>query len=377
MRTAGIGLLCGWLVLLGGCGRPDRNRLAGGDAVGNGGGMGEKILLVAFSRLRETLSACLSQEACAVDTSERVLLNEILRGLESGRETEDELVFQSEKQLPGFFELPGVAGGTVRSAKTGSEAGARIFINTDHLYLSGQDGTRHPIDEQQGVALLIHEMAHHYGVGSSDAELRELDRLSAKVLLFLRPLRIRAFPFFARDLERLRDRITCRVGGFLQSAFSFTVLGARKLEVIRPLGGGRWVLMSTGVIPGPGWQSGFAVVYVHAVLADEETGNFLSSKIYTRVDPNRPDADVARDLLEENPFAESDGRSASRHIWQTVPFSKRWPEVPELRFGGASFSTYVPLVSELPISTLGWMPALPTMLSVGIRCDSEGLVEAP
>lgn len=155
----------------------------------HGGGLGEKNLVFAFFSLEQNISDCLNSTICRMDNNETQLLRKILETLNSKRETISQLVFKSEKAEPGFFVLFG----QVKSAKTGSAIGSKIYINTDHLYRLNATGFTSPITVMEGVTLLVHELSHHHGVGDESEELRKIDILCAKLVRFIENYGLGAF----------------------------------------------------------------------------------------------------------------------------------------------------------------------------------------
>jgi hypothetical protein len=80
------------------------------------------------------------------------------------------LEFKSERDNPGFFFLDG----QVRIAKTGSNLGDVIYINTDMAEANN-------VDISEAIAVLAHELAHHIGI----EDHQRLDRFGAKLVAYL------------------------------------------------------------------------------------------------------------------------------------------------------------------------------------------------
>lgn len=154
--------------------------LPGGDGVSNGGGLGEKNFVFAFTKLNVDLKSCFTSIDCELSGADEKLLRNIHATLVDGTEQLGNVRFFSPKVAPALAEMEGKP----RSARTGTKPGDAIYINTDHLYIADTGGTR-PISVRESTGLLIHELGHHHGVGSTEAEMRRLDTLSAKVLKFL------------------------------------------------------------------------------------------------------------------------------------------------------------------------------------------------
>jgi hypothetical protein len=147
--------------------------LCGGDVVNNGGGLAEKNIYRAFSRLEKTIDLCLVSAACKLTHQQRLILNQIKAGVPEERNYPAQIQYSSEKSHPGEF----VIDGDVKVAKTGRTVGSSIIINLDLLYLKNEDGFYIPMSVPEATAVLIHELGHHYG----DYSHSELDLLGEKV----------------------------------------------------------------------------------------------------------------------------------------------------------------------------------------------------
>ncbi len=150
---------------------------AGGDLVNNGGGIAEKNILYAFQKLDTYIKLCLSSDFCKIDSSQRMILEQINAGLPQEKMINDQIQFASEKSRPGFFIIEG----EVKVAKTGSQVGSPIFINVDMLYTKNELGYYIPASVSESVAILVHELGHHYGNNSHTA----LDLTGVRVALML------------------------------------------------------------------------------------------------------------------------------------------------------------------------------------------------
>lgn len=148
----------------------------GGDLVNNGGGIAEKNMLYAYERLDKYIQVCLRSESCKLNDQQKVVLQQILKGLPEEK-AQPQLFFGSEAKSPGLFIIDGL----VRVAKTGSTVGSPIYINSDLLYSKNEAGVYDPVSIPEAVAILIHEMGHHYGEYSHE----ELDLIGVRASLTL------------------------------------------------------------------------------------------------------------------------------------------------------------------------------------------------
>ncbi len=150
--------------------------IQGGDWVDNGGGIAEKNVLYAYERLEKYVEVCLTSGACKLDSRQREIIAKIAKGLPQelrGRM----LYFGSEQKTPGFFMIDGL----VRVAKTGSNPGSPIYINSDLLYSKSPTGEYTAVTIPEAVAILIHELGHHYGNYTHE----ELDLLGVRISLLM------------------------------------------------------------------------------------------------------------------------------------------------------------------------------------------------
>lgn len=150
---------------------------AGGDLVNNGGGIAEKNVLYAYQKLDTYIKLCLSSDFCKIDKQQKSILEKINEGLPLERQNLNQIQFASEKSSPGFF----IIDGEVKVAKTGSQIGSPIFINTDLLYTKNELGFYIPLNISECVAILAHELGHHYGNYSHT----DLDLTGVRVALML------------------------------------------------------------------------------------------------------------------------------------------------------------------------------------------------
>jgi len=150
---------------------------AGGDLVNNGGGFAEKNIQFAYQRLGTYIQMCLTSEFCKIDGTQKQILNQIAAGLKDEQSVPGQLQFLSEKSKPGTFIL----NGEVKVAKTGSKVGSPIIVNVDLLYTKNSMGIYIPTSLPEAVAILIHELGHHYGNYSHT----DLDLLGVRVAMLL------------------------------------------------------------------------------------------------------------------------------------------------------------------------------------------------
>jgi hypothetical protein len=148
----------------------------GGDLVNNGGGLSEKNILFAYEKLNKFIQLCLNSQACKLTAPQKDILKKIYAGLDKEKAIA-QLEFASEKNIPGYFMIDG----QVRVARTGSAIGSIIRINSDLLYTKNEMGVYEPISIADGLAILIHELGHHYGNYTHE----ELDLLGVRVSMLL------------------------------------------------------------------------------------------------------------------------------------------------------------------------------------------------
>lgn len=146
---------------------------AGGDAVNNGGGLGEKNFIYAFRNLHDFIGPCLNINPCQLTEKEDHLLRQISSNLSYEQENA-QLVFKSGIQDPGFFEVD--LHGQPRIAVTSSQPGTPIYINLDLLYRN-ENGVTKTLSVLEASAILVHELGHHYGI----KDHLFLDKLGAKI----------------------------------------------------------------------------------------------------------------------------------------------------------------------------------------------------
>jgi hypothetical protein len=151
--------------------------VAGGDLINNGGGIAEKNVLYAYDKLDNFVHLCLKSDVCKLTENQKVILQKISDGLPEEKKSVKQITMASERRTPGFFMIDG----NVRVAKTGSAVGSSIFINVDLLYTKDENGNIEPVTVPEAVAILIHELGHHYGNYSHE----ELDLVAIKVSLLL------------------------------------------------------------------------------------------------------------------------------------------------------------------------------------------------
>jgi hypothetical protein len=187
----------------------------GGDGVSNGGGIAEKNFVYAFSTLSDDLKSCFTAIDCVVSADDEKILRSIHRSLVDGVATIHHVEFVSPTKHPQLF----VMDGKPRSARTGKRPGDRIFVNVEHLYVR-DGGAERPISIRESTAILVHELAHHHGVGSSDAELRRLDSLSTALLRYLDSRS-------SRSVEGAADRSVSARESLLLQCTSFRLAGVQ------------------------------------------------------------------------------------------------------------------------------------------------------
>lgn len=175
------------LLLLGGCGGTKSTGLPSpvthGDETSNGGGIAEKNVLYAAQQIDRMLLLCLPSAVCRLNAEEAAAVSKVRAQLAQAPLTTERILFASERQTPGVFQLDGKAHGAVRSAKT--TVNSAIYLNTDHLYAGGQ-----PISIPSASALLLDELAHGVEPAfANDEKHRQLDALCAKFQHFMEKVR--------------------------------------------------------------------------------------------------------------------------------------------------------------------------------------------
>ncbi|MFN8944155.1 MAG: hypothetical protein ACK5WZ_05985 [Pseudobdellovibrionaceae bacterium] len=150
---------------------------AGGDFVGNGGGIAEKNFLFALGNIEKYMQLCLELKACRLDYAQQNLLALMIEAMPQEKKQEQVLIFISEKKAPGTFFLDN----EVKVAKTGSTIGSPIFINTDLIYSQNSFGAYEAVSISEALAILIHEFGHHVTQTSHE----QLDLLGVKVAAFI------------------------------------------------------------------------------------------------------------------------------------------------------------------------------------------------
>jgi hypothetical protein len=159
---------------------------AGGDYVGNGGGLAEKNILFAWNNVAKYARLCLDVSSCRLSQAERELLADIEAAMKKELKSDDPIQFVSEKKQPGFFRIDG----EIKVAKTGSKIGSVIYVNKDMIYTKNAFDQIEPMSIASALAMLIHEVGHHVSKASHEA----LDLLGVKVSMFLQN-QIQTTPF--------------------------------------------------------------------------------------------------------------------------------------------------------------------------------------
>jgi hypothetical protein len=120
------------------------NPLMGGEgsSAGNGGGVSENNLLLAWSELDRNYTLISTTPGLNLSGLERELLKNLRTRLR--RETKTKLVFLSERK----FDFQG------RVYVTNSEPGSTINLNTDRLYVKNSGSKKTPLDMGEATALL-------------------------------------------------------------------------------------------------------------------------------------------------------------------------------------------------------------------------------
>lgn len=134
--------------------------LAGGDIIGNGGGLAEQEFRFAYLRVPSVIEGCLTSPVCTFSEIDKGLLRRIKNIAKNSIKNKDRLIFLSEKKYPGFFRDNET--GPVRIAKTAFIPGAPIFINLDMIYQNSLAVVDFPLM----VSILIHELGHQADIRS-------------------------------------------------------------------------------------------------------------------------------------------------------------------------------------------------------------------
>jgi hypothetical protein len=177
---------------------------AAGDDVNNGGGVAERTILYAYSKLESYIKLCVTSETCKLKTTESELLNKILIALPEEYASSEQIRFASEKESPGTFLI----NGEIKAAKTGNKIGSPIYFNRDLFSAKSIHNIFEPISLSSAVSLLVHELGHHH---LSKFQEADLDLLGVKVSLLL-DQEINQTPVFPNNHEInaiiINDKVT-------------------------------------------------------------------------------------------------------------------------------------------------------------------------
>lgn len=143
------------------------------DVIQNGSDASRQNILFVYDKLDKYITTCFQTESCKLTSKQYEILSKILNGLPQEKLNRNQIQFESESAHPGFF----IIDNSVKKAKTGSKVGGSIYINSDVLEIKSEQGVYEPFSIEQSIALLIHELGHHYGNYSHE----ELDLLGVKV----------------------------------------------------------------------------------------------------------------------------------------------------------------------------------------------------
>ncbi|MBT3584811.1 MAG: hypothetical protein HN509_07880 [Halobacteriovoraceae bacterium] len=146
-----------------------------GDLIGNGAGLAEHNFYYSIQKIPNIINQCFQSHLCALSPAQKEVIQKIQTIAINNADNAELLHFISGRDNPGFFNDG--QDGEVRLAKTSFIPGAKIFINLDLVYNSGQLA----ITLLQSTSLLIHELGHQAGVRSHG----ELDLLASKIAVFL------------------------------------------------------------------------------------------------------------------------------------------------------------------------------------------------
>jgi hypothetical protein len=148
-----------------------------GGEVGNGSGIAEQNISLAYVNLERYLALCLNQPSCQLSGEERNLLQKISRSMPLERRNPRQLQYGSDSSSRGSFWIDG----QVRIAKTGDKVGSSLVFNRDLLYwrdpILGQQALSLPM----AVAILVHELGHHHVDNRDPRAHSSLDLLGSKV----------------------------------------------------------------------------------------------------------------------------------------------------------------------------------------------------
>ncbi len=140
---------------------------------------------IGLDHVSQFLFTCLANPGeCQFSQRETRLANAIYRGTFQSRTGNErtEIVFLSEREQPGTFQLDG----QVRIAKTGNDVGDDIFVNTDLIVSDGENSLTEAMSFAQVFAVLIHELGHHHHAAVSPIPTHEeLDSLGNKVRAYV------------------------------------------------------------------------------------------------------------------------------------------------------------------------------------------------
>jgi hypothetical protein len=148
-----------------------------GFEVGNGGGISENNILMAYRQLAKPLKFCLDFKLCFLSDRENQVLKKIYDTLEIEYGNSHQVVFKMEKEMPkGFFRDKY---GNPRLAVTFSHTGSTIYFNRQLLYFS-PGGKKRDISIETAFSILIHELGHHH----DEADHTFLNDLGSKVVKY-------------------------------------------------------------------------------------------------------------------------------------------------------------------------------------------------
>lgn len=166
----------------------------GGGEVGNGGGIAEQNVTLAYVNLEKYIALCLNNSNCQLNNKERQLLQKISDNMSLERQNSNQIQYGSESAEPGSFWIDG----QIRIAKTGDTIGSPVVFNRDLLYWRDPTFGLQYLSLSTALGIWIHELGHHHIEDNHNMNnLSMLDLLGTKVqnMLLENRLEISGYPY--------------------------------------------------------------------------------------------------------------------------------------------------------------------------------------
>ena len=137
-------------------------KLAGGDIIGNGGGIAESNFIHAYTKLYKFIDSCIESRFCVQNEKQRSDLIKIRNLSSRNYKNVSKIKFASSQVYPQLFETDDSH--TNRLAVTGLNENDPIYVNLDLLYTENDKGISYPaLNFNEIVAILVHELGHNIG----------------------------------------------------------------------------------------------------------------------------------------------------------------------------------------------------------------------